>query len=91
MCGLFSLGLAVSLASSVLQAANQQVYLFEQGLVIDKRKQVLAFPWNQVSAVWQSITRNYRNGRYVGTRCTYTLRLVDGYQLKLNLHNELAI
>jgi hypothetical protein len=84
VCGLFFLGLAVSLASSVLQAANQQVYLFEQGLVIDKRKQVQAFPWNQVAAVWQSITRTYRNGRYVGTTYTYTLRRVDGYQLKLN-------
>jgi hypothetical protein len=48
-------------------------------------------PLNQAVAVWQSITRTYRNGRYVGTRCAYTLRLVDGYQLKLNLHNELAI
>jgi hypothetical protein len=82
--GLLFLGLALSLASSVLQAAHQQVYLFEQGLVIDKRKQVQAFPWNQVAAVWQSITRNYRNGRYVGTTYTYTLRRVDGYQLKLN-------
>ena len=89
--GLFFFGLALSLGYSVIQVANQRIYLFERGLVIDKGKQVQAFPWNQASTVWQSITRTYRNGRYVGTRCAYTLRLVDGYQLKLNLHNELAI
>ncbi len=37
-----------------------------------------------MSAVWQSITRNYRNGRYVGTTSIYTLRRVYGYQVKLN-------
>jgi hypothetical protein len=82
--GLFFLGLAISLGYSVIQVANQRIYLFEQGLVIDKGKQVQAFPWNQTAAVWQSITRNYRNGRYVGTTYVYTLRRVDGYQLKLN-------
>ena len=82
--GLFFLGLALSLASSVIRVANQRIYLFEQGLIIDKGKQVQAFPWNQVAAVRQSITRNYRNGRYVGTTYIYTLRRVDGYQVKLN-------
>lgn len=82
--GLLSLGLALWLAFSILQVANQCIYLFEQGLVIDKRKQVQAFPWNQVAEVWQSITRNYRNGRYVGTTYIYTLRRVDGYKVKLN-------
>lgn len=82
--GLFSLGLAIFLAYSVIQVANQQIYLFQQGMVIDKGKQVQAFPWNQVATIWQSITRNYRNGRYVGTTYIYTLRRVDGYQVKLN-------
>jgi hypothetical protein len=83
-CGLLFLGLAFSLANSVIQVANQQIYLFEQGMVIDKGKQVQAFLWNQVSEVWQSITRTYRNGRYVGTTYVYRLRRADGYQVKLN-------
>lgn len=78
VCGLFSLGLALSLAPSVIQAANRQIYLFEQGMVIDKGKHVQAFPWNQAATVWQSITRTYRSGRYVGTTYMYTLRRVDG-------------
>ena len=82
--GLFFLGLALFLAYSVIQVANQQIYIFEHGMVIDKGKQVQTFPWNQAAAVWQSITRNYRNGRYVGTTYLYTLRRVDGYQVKLN-------
>jgi len=82
--GLISLGLALSLASSVIREANLQVYLFQQGMVIDTGKQVQVFPWHQAAIVWQSITRNYRNGRYVGTTYLYTLRRVDGYQVKLN-------
>ena len=50
-----------------------------------------AFPWNQVAEVWQSVTRNYRNGSYVGTTYMYTLRRMDGYQIKLgNLTKDIA-
>jgi len=89
--GLFFLGLAISLTSSVIQVANRQIYLFQQGMVIDKGKQVQVLPWNQVAEVWQSITRNYQNGSYVGTTHVYTLRRVDGYQVKLdNLTKDIA-
>lgn len=89
--GLLFLGTALYLGYSVIQVANQQVYLFEQGLVIDKGKQVQAFPWNQAAEVWQSITRNYRNGRYVNTTYLYTLRRADGYRIKLdNLTKDIA-
>src|SRR5262249_2435617 len=64
--GLLFLGVAISMIYSVIQVANQQIYLFQQGMVIDNGKQVQAFPWNQAAEVWQSITRNYRNGSYVG-------------------------
>jgi hypothetical protein len=84
VCGLLFLGLGLSLGYSVIQVANQQIYLFEQGMVIAKGKQVQTFSWNQVAEVWQSITRTYRNGRYVGTTYLYTLRRIDGYQIKLN-------
>jgi hypothetical protein len=82
---------AIYLLSTVIQAANQQIYLFQQGLVIDRSHQLQAFPWNQVAEVWQSITRNYRNGSYVGTTYLYTLRRIDGYQVKLsNLTKDIA-
>jgi uncharacterized protein DUF6585 len=89
--GLSFLGLAISMIYSVIQVANQQIYLFQQGMVIDKGKQVEAFPWNQAAEVWQSVTRNYRNGSYVGTTYAYTLRRRDGYQIKLdNLTKDIA-
>ncbi|MFL5704866.1 MAG: DUF6585 family protein [Ktedonobacteraceae bacterium] len=81
---LLFLGMAIYMVSTVIQAAGRQIYLFQEGIVIDKSNQVQAFPWNQVAEVWQSITRNYRNGVYVGTTYMYTLRRVDGYQVKLN-------
>lgn len=85
------LGMTIYLLSTVIQIANQNVYLFQQGLVIDKNKRVQAFPWNQIAEVWQSITRNYRNGGYVSTTYLYTLRRSDGYQVKLNnLTKEIA-
>lgn len=88
---LLFLGMAIYMISTVIQAAGQQIYLFQQGLVIDKRNQVQVFPWNQVAEVWQSITRNYRNGVYTGTTYIYTLRRVDGYQVKLgNLTKGIA-
>ncbi|HEY6539823.1 MAG TPA: DUF6585 family protein [Ktedonobacteraceae bacterium] len=60
-------------------------------LVIDKSHQVQAFPWRQTAEVRQSITRNYRNGIYVGTTYIFTLRREDGYQVKLgNLTKGIA-
>jgi hypothetical protein len=82
--GLLFLGGAISQVSSAIQVANQRIYLFQQGMVIDKGKQIQVLPWNQVSEVWQSITRHYRNGSYTGTTYLYTLRRADGYQIKLN-------
>jgi hypothetical protein len=89
--GLLFLGGTTYQLFSVVQAANQQIYLFQQGIVIDKNHQVQAFPWNQVAEVWQSITRHYRNGSYTGTTYLYTLRRSDGYQVKLsNLTKDIA-
>ncbi len=80
---LLFLGLVLSMIYDTIQAAYQQLYLFQQGTVITKGKQVQVFPWRD-TAVWQSITRRYRNGVHVGTNYIYTLRRMDGYQIKLN-------
>lgn len=89
--GVALLGLALYLFSTVAQAATQRVYLFQRGVVIAKGDQLQPFPWNQVAEVWQSVTRNYRNGIYVGTTYSYTLHRVDGYQIKLgNLTKNIA-
>lgn len=81
---LFFIGMAIYMIVSALQVANQQVYLFQQGLVVEKNNQVELFPWNQTAEVWQSVTRHYRNGVYTGTTYTYKLHRTDGYQVKLD-------
>lgn len=89
--GLFCLGVAIYLIFTMIQAATQQVYLFQQGIVVARGHRVQAFPWRQAAEVRQSITRNYRYGIYVGTTYVFTLRRVDGYQVKLgNLTKGIA-
>lgn len=82
--GLLFLGLTVYLIYRFFQVGGQQIYLFQQGLVIENKGQVQPFPWNQAAEVWQSITRRYTNGVYTGTTYMYTLRRVDGYKIKLD-------
>jgi hypothetical protein len=67
-----------------IQIAGQQTHLFQNGIIVENRGQVQVFPWNQIAEVWQSITRNYRNGIYTGTTYLYRLRRVDGHQIKLS-------
>lgn len=89
--GISFAALAIYMAFTVIRVAGQQIYLFQQGMVIFKKNQVQAIHWNQISEVLQSITRNYRNGVYVGTTYIFTLRLADGYQIKLdNLTKNIA-
>jgi hypothetical protein len=89
--GVLFLGQAIFMAYTVTQAVNQQIYLFQQGIVIDKGGQVQPFPWNQTAEVWQSVIRRYRYGIYIGTISLYTLRRLDGYQVKLgNLTKGIA-
>ncbi|HEY4384947.1 MAG TPA: DUF6585 family protein [Ktedonobacteraceae bacterium] len=76
--------LAAFLIYAFVKASGRQIHLFQQGLVIEQRDQIQVFPWNQAAEVWQSIVRRYRYGIYVGTSYKYTLRRVDGYQIKLN-------
>lgn len=82
--GVLFLGMAVYLAYTVVLAFNQKVYLFQQGIVIDKGGRLEPFPWNQTAEVLQSVIRRYRYGIYVGTTSVYTLRRLDGYQIKLS-------
>jgi hypothetical protein len=89
--GVLFLGMAMYLAFTVAQAVNQQVYLFQQGIVIEKGGRLEPFPWNQTAEVWQSVIRRYRYGIYVGTTSVYTVRRLDGYQIKLgNLTKGIA-
>ena len=89
--GLLFVGQASYMAYLVAQAIHQQIYLFQQGLIIGNGNQMQPFPWSQAAEVWQSVTRRYQNGVYVGTTYIYTLHRTDGYKIKLgNLTKGIA-
>lgn len=82
--GLLFIAMAIYMLYTAIRIFDQKIYLFQYGMIIEHRNQLQAFPWHQASEVLQSITRNYRNGIYVGTTYFYTLHRADGYQIKLN-------
>ncbi|HET8844117.1 MAG TPA: DUF6585 family protein [Ktedonobacteraceae bacterium] len=84
LCALFFFWLALSKIFLIIQRTTRRLHLFQGGLIIEKRHQVQVCPWHQVTEIWQNLT-NWRGK--VGPRrysYLYTLRLVDGSQIKLN-------
>jgi hypothetical protein len=65
--------------SSVPQAIKRRIYLFQQGIVIDQAGQLQPFPWHQTAEFWEDVIRSRRSSHSI-----YTLRRLDGYQIKLN-------
>jgi hypothetical protein len=65
-----------------IEATQRQIYLFQHGLVIERRNQIEVLAWRDIQ-VCQSITRRSSNGIYVGTTYIYKLRRADGYHIEL--------
>lgn len=63
----------------VLQSIKRRIYLFQQGIVIDQGGQLQPFPWHQTAEFWEDVYVNVRSSQF-----NYTLRRLDGYQIKLN-------
>ena len=53
------------------------VAVFHDGLAVAKWEDVRQIPWEEVTHVWQNITKHYTNGIYTGTTYKYTVQLVD--------------
>ena len=64
--------------SSVAQSIKRRIYLFQQGIVIDQAGQLQPFPWHQTAEFWEDVFISTK-----GSHFTYTLRRLDGYQIKL--------
>ena len=58
--------------------------LYEQGLAHNDRKGLKQVRWDQVEAVWQAITKHYRNGIYTGTTHIYTIQAQAGERIVLD-------
>jgi hypothetical protein len=53
------------------------VAVFHDGLAVARWEDVRQIPWEEVTAVWQNITKHYTNGVYTGTSHQYTIQLTD--------------
>lgn len=58
--------------------------LYEDGFALNSRRGLQMVHWNQVEAVWQSVTRHYTNGLYTGTTHVYTVQTKDKVKLVLD-------
>jgi hypothetical protein len=58
--------------------------LYENGFAYNDRKGLRQVRWDQIAAVWQSITKHYRNGIYVGTTHIYTVQTNDNQKIILD-------
>ena len=63
----------------VPQSIKRRIYLFQQGIVIDQGGQLQPFPWNQTAEIWEDVYVSVKSSHF-----NYTLRRLDGYQIKLN-------
>jgi len=72
------------LAFSAIQNWNRAVVLYEKGLAYTDRKGLQAWRWEEVSLFFIAITRHYSYGIRTGTTYVYTLRKMDGSQIRLD-------
>jgi hypothetical protein len=61
-----------------------RVYLCDQGFLLMKGTQAEPYRWEQIQAMWQEVTRHYRNGVYTGTTHKYTVQRLDGQKIVFN-------
>lgn len=58
--------------------------LFDKGFALQNNQGLHTIPWSDVKAVWQSITKHYRNGIYTGTTHVYTIQTNTDQKFVLN-------
>lgn len=71
-----------------IKSIGQRVYLCQQGFLLIRWGQISAYPWAQILAIRQHITRHYKRTtfgeKYQGTTCEYIIKRTDGKKLELN-------
>jgi len=84
LVSLATLGLGVWCLYAAWNNWGSAVAVFDRGLVVARWEDVRQIPWEEVTAVWQSITKHYTNGIYTGTTHKYTVQLTDDTKYKLD-------
>jgi hypothetical protein len=58
--------------------------VFDRGLAVANFEDVRQIPWEEVTAIWQEVTKHYYNGVYTGTTHKYTVQLTDDTKYKFD-------
>jgi len=61
-----------------------RAYVCSDGLLSVRGNKIEPFRWDQIEAMWRSVTKHYTNGIYTGTTHVYTVRSSDGRQVVFN-------
>lgn len=84
LMGFFFGGMGAWMVYSGFNQRDWRVFLFKDGLSHTKQGKTTVIHWNEAVAVWQNITKHYRNGVYTGTTYHYTLTATDNRKLTFN-------
>ncbi|MGH2522719.1 MAG: DUF6585 family protein [Anaerolineales bacterium] len=84
ICGGIALVLGIPILLSSWRNWPLAAALYENGFAYHDRQGVKQVPWNQIEAVWQSVTRHYTNGVYTGTTHLYTVQAQNGVKIKMD-------
>jgi hypothetical protein len=68
---------AFLLLDSWFRYRQVKVLIFDQGFSQTRDGKTDDVRWNDVNAVWQNVTKHYRNGVYTGTTHVYTIETND--------------
>ena len=63
---------------------GQAVAVFDRGIAVARGEDVREIPWEEVAAVFQSITRHYTYGIHTRTTYLYTVQLADDTKYKFD-------
>jgi hypothetical protein len=84
MIGAVTLGLGGWCLYRAWNNWGQAVAVFERGIAFARGSEVRSIPWEEVTAVWQSIAKHHTYGIYTGTSHCYTVQLNDDTRYKLD-------
>ena len=56
---------------------GQAAAVFDRGIAVARGEDVREIPWEEVTAVWQAITRHHTYGIHTGTTYLYSMQLAD--------------
>lgn len=79
-----ALGVGVITLISVWRSWNLAAALYEHGFAFRGRGPVTQVRWDEIDAVWQSVTKHYYNGIYTGTTHIYTVQTKGGQKLVMD-------